>query len=202
MERHDALAGIAEQDAIVAREGGSSEPDARLRVADALLARAGAQHDAGDDVGALATLDELLRGDAAGVEFLPHVFANARLARANRLFELGRGDASIAASADLVAKHGDEADPWFRLVVAAALSNQAQSLERLGRPAEAVTAWAELVRRFGASTDAALRVHVASALAAQGDDLEKLGAVAEAIALYRRLVDTFSASEHPDVARV
>jgi tetratricopeptide (TPR) repeat protein len=147
-------------------------------------------------------LARIAEQDAAGVEFLPHVFANARLARANRLFELGRGDASIAASADLVAKHGDEADPWFRLVVAAALSNQAQSLERLGRPAEAVTAWAELVRRFGASTDAALRVHVASALAAQGDDLEKLGAVAEAIALYRRLVDTFSASEHPDVARV
>lgn len=72
------------------------------------------------------------------------------------MLELGRGDAAVAAYADLVATHDDEADPWFGLTVAAALSNQAQVLETLGRPSEAVTAWAELVRRLGASTDAVL----------------------------------------------
>ncbi len=178
--RLGAEARLAEADALLARDGGSSELGARARVAGALVDRGDALVDLDRLDAALASYRQVVAefSDVDDDGITERVAAALRKV-AGTLQRSGCYEAVAAASDELLARFGNAADLQVREHVAAGLGSKAVALATGRRYAEALAAADEMLGYLDASPRLDRPSLVAYGLQAKALALQKLGRTQE-----------------------
>jgi tetratricopeptide (TPR) repeat protein len=137
---------MAASDEVVAREGGSSDPGARRRVAAALVEKADALVDLRRSAEALPCAEEALALFDAGAEQT----ASAMRIQAISLLRLTRLEESVAAADRLIERFDGDQPAEVRRRIAGASMAKIAALSKAGRHVEAEAAADQLIEGFAA----------------------------------------------------
>lgn len=184
---------IAGYDAVLARDRESVEPEARSRVADALVWKGVALLDLDRQDDAIECFDRVVArfGEATELDLREHV-ARALRHKGLALKALGREDDAKAAYDEVVARVGDAAEPELRTQLVLTLYNTAYLLRRMGRNEDAVVVLADLLNPFTEEDPppGTLKV-IAKGMLLAANAAGELGQPHGAVALYDEILKRF-----------
>lgn len=182
---------IGESDRVLARDGGSNEPEARGRIAEAMTAKADALSDLGRNEESLAVLAELVRSfEASDAPPARVAVARALYNRAGLLRDVGRADEALAAWSQVAERFAADPPSDLEFIALEALYNRGHNLLALGRADEAILTLDEVIERYGHESSVYARMTIADALMLKARSLERVapsqvpGALDEVVARF------------------